>query len=77
MVNREAVDKINRRVSRKFPEMSGSRPSVKKQSAGDGAVQYLLTYRGQAHLPGGHKMSRIVRVVADTRGKVIKMSTSK
>ena len=77
MVNRKDVVKISSRVSRKFPELAGAKPSVKKQSIADGDIQYLLTYRGQANLPGGHKMSRIVRVVADTRGKIIKISTSK
>jgi len=77
MVDEEAVVKINRRVSRKFPEMDGKRPSVKRQSGPNGLTQYLLTYRGQSALPGGRHINRIVRVVADNRGKILKMSTSK
>ena len=42
-----------------------------------GDVEFLLTYKGKVELPGGRKISRIVRVVADERGRIIKMSTLK
>lgn len=43
----------------------------------DGDEQYLLTFKGKADLPGGRKISRVVRIVADERGRILKLSTSK
>ena len=70
-----AIAKIEREVSREFSEMKGVRPAVKRQGNGD--EHYVLTFKGKADLPGGRKISRVVRVVADERGRIIKMSTSK
>ncbi len=72
------MDKIRQKVVKKFPEMERVKPSVKAQSGPNGSGdQYLLIFKGKAELPGGRKMTRIVRVVADDRGCIIKMSTSK
>ena len=71
-MKQEVLNKVTRTVVRQFPEMGGVRPAVKAQ--GD---QYLVTFRGSAELPGGKTMKRIVRVVTDDRGHVLKMSTSR
>jgi hypothetical protein len=77
-VDKSLVEKISKQVARKFPEVSGVRPAIQKQRSPGGDVeQYLLTYKAQSCLPDGRKISRIVRVVADERGRVLKMSTSK
>jgi hypothetical protein len=77
-VKGEAVAKVNRKVSRQFPEMKSVRPSIRSQSSSkNGKQRYTLTYKGKATLPGGRKMNRVVRVVVEENGKVIKMSTSK
>ncbi len=77
-VDGKDLDDIRRKVVKKFPEMEGVKPSVKAQSQPNGSGdQYLLTFKGKAELPGGRRMNRIVRVVADERGCIIKMSTSK
>jgi hypothetical protein len=77
-VKSSAIEKVKREVARQFPEMTGIKPSVRKQgSKKNQDDQYLLTFKGTVELPGGKKMSRIVRVVADERGHVVKMSTSK
>jgi hypothetical protein len=68
--------KISQQVSRSFPEMRGVRPSVKRQGKGKDE-QYLLVYQGKAELPGGRSINRIVRVVADERGSILRMSTSR
>jgi hypothetical protein len=58
--------------------MAGVKPTVRKQEIGKrGEKQYLLTFKGKADLPGGRKINRIVRVVADERGRILKLSTSK
>ncbi len=76
-MDQATIKKLTRTVSKKFPEMNSVRPSVREQANTKGNVQFLLTYKGKAELPGGRKISRIVRVVADERGRIIKMSTSK
>jgi hypothetical protein len=71
------ISKLTQSVSRQYPEMASVKPSVRKQSKPGGGSQFLLTYKGKAQLPGGRTMSRIVRVVADENGRLIRMSTSK
>lgn len=72
------ISKVKKEVTRTYPEMVGSKPTVRKQEVNkSGREQYLLTFKGKADLPGGRKISRIVRVVADERGRILKMSTSK
>jgi hypothetical protein len=66
-----AMEKINQRVAREYPEMRGVHPSV--ASSGD---RYTLTYKGTVDTPAG-KLARIVRVVADASGRVLRLSTSK
>jgi len=73
----ELVQKITREVARSHPQMSGVRPTVKLQSDRGEAEEYLLTYRTTTALPGGRSMNLIVRVVADDRGRILKMSTSR
>ena len=70
------IQKVSRQVVRTFPEMDGISPTVRAQ-AGGGAGQYLLTYKGKAALPGGKSLTRIVRVVADDRGRILRISTSR
>jgi hypothetical protein len=79
-MDQSAIEKLNRQVCRQFPELSGVRPSVRNQSKSaktKGEKRYLLTYKGSAALPGGRKMKRIVRVVSDQHGHILRISTSK
>lgn len=74
----KAVTQITRKVVEQFPEMNGVEPDVRRQGVPDnGASQYLLTYKGESALPGGRSLKRIVRVVADETGHVIRISTSR
>jgi hypothetical protein len=76
-MDQNTKQRIARQVSRSFPEMVGVRPSVRQQGGRNGHSQYLLVFKGHAELPGGKSMSRIVRVVADESGNIIRMSTSR
>lgn len=77
-MKKQAISKITSQVVEQFPEMDGVKPAVKRQqSPSNGADQFLLTYSGAASLPGGKKLKRIVRVVADELGHVIRISTSR
>lgn len=74
----KAVSQITHQVVDQFPELNGVKPAVRRQDTpGNGASQFLLTYKGVAELPGGKQMKRIVRVVADEDGHVIRISTSR
>jgi hypothetical protein len=77
-MNRSTIAKLNRQVIRQFPEMKGVEPKVKPgPQTRDGCQRFTLTYRGKAELPGGRKLSRIVRVVSDESGQILRISTSK
>ncbi len=78
MAEKDIVRSVSQEVARKFPEMAGVRPTIKEQKSKSGDVaQFLLTYKGKAELPGGKTIKRIVRVVANERGQIKKISTSK
>ena len=75
------IDSIASQVYRQFPEVRDARPVVQNQpgakAPGANANRYLLTFKGRGQGPGGQTINRIVRVVADARGKVVKISTSR
>ena len=79
------VKSISTTVYGKFPELTGVIPSVNKQSIPNSKTlsktnhtpRYLLTYKGVTSMPGGHTMHKIVRVVANDKGQVLKMTLSK
>jgi hypothetical protein len=75
------IDSIARQVYRQFPEVKDARPAVQSQATSkaptDGPGRYLLTFRAMGQGAGGRSIPRIVRVVTDERGKVLKMSTSR
>jgi hypothetical protein len=72
------VEKISKRVYSKFPEVAGKKPSIKqsKTAAADHA-NYVLTYNATSKDIRGNPIPRLVRVVADIKGRIIKMSTSR
>jgi hypothetical protein len=76
-MKRETVTRITRQVVRTFPEMEGVTPTVRDQESGRDPATYLLTFKGKVAIPGGKSMSRIVRVVADDGGRIIRISTSR
>jgi len=78
------IEAIAQQVYRQFPEVKGIQPAVQNQPAaktskapGPQAGHFLLTFKGKGQGPGGQSIVRIIRVVADERGKVLKISTSK
>lgn len=72
------LDTIARLVYQKFPEMKGVSPQVQNQAApGAKAVgateRYLVVFKGKSL----QNIIRVVRVTADPKGRVLKMSTSR
>lgn len=73
-MDKNAIQKISSQVYRQFPEVSGSRPTVSTQAGED---RYLLVFNGRGSGPKGKAMPRRVRVVANAKGKILKMTTSR
>ena len=74
------LQSISSQVSRKFPEVAGARPQVKRQSnqkTKSSPATYLITFRGKSITADGKSITRIVRVTANDSGKILKMSTSR
>lgn len=75
------IEAIARQVYRQFPELRGAPPAVQNQpmgkTSGMNGQRFVVTFRGRGQGPGGQGIVRIVRVVADERGKVLKISTSR
>jgi len=76
-VDDHTLARITKKVAQQFPEIEGAKPSIRKERTPTGQIQFVLTYRGKASLPGGRTMQRVVRVIVNESGRVIKMSTSK
>lgn len=81
-MNRDLLQAINQEVYRRFPEVKDRRPKIQKQEvAAFRAIvkspTYLLIYQGQALTVGKKVLPRLVRVVVNEQGKILKMSTSR
>jgi hypothetical protein len=81
-MNAKLLKSISAKIYRQFPEVSGSSPKVSPQSSHRAisnlsSVTYLITYRGQVKAANGKTIQRIVRVVADSRGQIVKITTSR
>jgi hypothetical protein len=81
MLKSEIVDKVSKKVYRKFPDFEGVKPKVKKRpkdkKTGEVPEGYLLLFQTKVSGPGGKEISRIVRAVTDKKGDIQKLSTSK
>lgn len=79
-MNSKAITDIKQRIYRQFPEVSGEQPSVKVQASTKSpgqAPSFLLTFKGSGQDAGGPSFSRTVRVVADSNGRILKVTTSR
>ena len=82
----KTIESITKDIHRRFPEVAGIKPKVRKQPRPKSGQQklskpdkqnYLLSFKANAKGPGGQVIPRWVRVVATPRGKIIKITTSK
>ncbi len=64
---------ICRQIYAQFPDVKGSRPKVKPQTADSS----LLIFEGKGTAPDGKVISRTVRVVVSSNGKIAKITTSR
>ena len=70
------IDQISEEVYRKHPDLKGVKPEITPRK-GESSQDTLLVYSKSVSGPGGKKINRIVRAVADENGKIKKISTSK
>lgn len=81
-MNRELLQSINKEVYRRFPELKDTRPKIQKQAVPETRsiskpTTYVLIYQGQVLTAGQKLLPRLVRVVVNEQGKILKISTSK
>jgi hypothetical protein len=72
----KSIDRVSEEVYRKHPDLKGVKPSITPRK-GDSSSDTLLVYSKTVAGPGGKKINRVVRAVADENGKIKKISTSK
>jgi hypothetical protein len=81
-MNRDLLQMINKEVYRRFPEVKDKPPRIQKQEVVNNRAiskppTYLLIYRGQVSTADQKMMPRLVRVVVNEQGKILKISTSR
>jgi hypothetical protein len=82
IMDKETIKKINQEVYAQFPEMAGHSPKVKRKNIPGaksiGSKQtYSLTYDSTARTAEGRRFLRRVNVVANQKGKILKLTTSR
>jgi len=75
-MKREMINSVNLKIYRQFPEVKGKSPKVSLQTSSS-MKTYLLIYSGKSKTSDNKSISRVVRVVANENGKIIKISTSR
>lgn len=78
----ETLESITRQVYKRFPEMEGSKPALQTRQAppsraGAGNDEFLVIYQKTVRNERGGTIRRLVRVVVNQAGKILRMSTSR
>lgn len=77
----KTLKSVTAQVYRKFPEMDGSKPTVRRQNSSQKTVTqaptYLLVFHKRVPIDEQRSMSRYVRVVVSEQGKILKILTSR
>jgi len=69
----ELVKKISDEIYKQFPYLKDSKPVISSVDENT----FRLIYKGQATTESNFPISLIVRVVADSSGKILKLTTSR
>jgi len=87
MLDEKKLAVITKQIQRQFPEVSGSKPTVKAQNPPQAKspgvannipqLTYLVTFRGSVYTESGKSIPRLVRVVVNADGKILKITTSR
>ncbi len=70
----DILERINRQVYTKFPELDGVRPEQRQAPSGPNVI---LTYRRKCTTEDGFRIERVVRATIAPDGQVVKMSSSR
>lgn len=78
----KALQSVCKVVYIQFPQVAGSKPEVKLQSATSGGKskdqeRYLLVFSNKGNKSARVPVTTYVRVTADGHGKILKISSSK
>jgi len=82
-MNQKIVQVICQEVYRRFPTMRGRKPNVrsfripKAKKPSTRSSRYLLTFKGQAITSSGKTIPNYVRVVANDKGRILKITMSR
>lgn len=80
-MDKKIVASINNKVYRRFPELNGKAPKIQSQNThvknAHSSPTYLFIYSGTVRISGNKIMPRLVRVVVNEKGKILKISTSR
>ncbi|MBI3160257.1 MAG: hypothetical protein HYZ26_11730 [Chloroflexi bacterium] len=81
-MDNKTIDRISKSVERSFPGIQWSQPRVHANQtphakSAKHLPTYLLIFSGTAHEAGGRRIPRQVRVVANDKGQILRMSTSR
>jgi len=72
-MNAQILANVCDQVYRRFPEVSGKRPTVQNRPGS----QFLLIFRGVSRSADGRSIAHTIRVVASEAGKIIKITSSR
>jgi hypothetical protein len=72
-MDKAIISKVCAQVYQRTPEVRNIQPTITEQDEG----RSLLAFSGTAFGANGKPIPRIVRVVADSEGKIIKISSSR
>jgi hypothetical protein len=72
-MNQQILTNVCEQVYRRFPQVSGSRPTVQDRPGS----QVLLIFRGSSRTADGRSIAHTIRVVASDTGKIVKITSSR
>lgn len=73
MMDKEIIEKINQSVFNQFPYLRETDPEITEQPSS----VFLFVYNGIVETADGHAIPISVRVVTDSCGKILKMTSSR
>jgi hypothetical protein len=81
-MDNKTIARISKNVERSFPGIQWSQPRVHANQAPhakslQSLPTYLLIFSGTAQQANGRRIPRQVRVVANAKGQILRMSTSR
>jgi hypothetical protein len=72
-MEKELIDRVNREIYQKFPNLAGKSPRIIRQPDD----KFLLIYNASSELPGGKAIAQVIRVVCDSDGEISKITSSR